>query len=121
MAKLTAHTGSHALRANIVEDRPVVERSCAVCALEDVSGLGDGDYEEVGEDDLNDVLSMLMELGQPDPKFLAFLSAIQNEDRAEAIRLLKEHDEETGENEVGSEEEVVDALLSEQRQAEDRV
>lgn len=113
MAKMTTHDGKHAIRAKSDDVGNIaLLKSKEPCAECDAKGLDDDAFSPFGEaSSLEDVLGILAELAQPDKKFLAFLDAVNSGDRAEALRLLREHDEETGEYQQDEEEGVVDAMM----------
>lgn len=107
MAKISTHTGSRALRATSDDDGNIsLMQSCEECSLEDAADLEDDDYEPLDENAaVARLLEMLAALAGPDDKFVQFMAAINSGDREEALRLLRLHDEETGEFRPGSKEE----------------
>lgn len=118
---MRAYNGTHALLASLINGEPALQRSCEACEIGAVQQLEDSDFEPLGdEDDLDEILAALQEIGgasevpsTEQEAFIAFMQAVQAGDRDEALRLLHEHDERTGEFTPEQEDEVVDAAMNE--------
>lgn len=113
---MQTHTGTHALVAYADEDDNI-GLTCVACSPEDFAAGNYGPGDSLTEDQMTGFLQALGLVAEPDQKFIAFMEAVQAGDRETALRLLREHDAETGEFDGEEEEKIVDEMIEGQAQA----